>query len=243
MALRSSNDPDWNLEKCCESVEYVFMAFYFFYIVANFVLWNSVFIKPMKLVAVFVHEMGHATACWITGGKVNKIEVYDNEGGVTEFQGGCRCLVIPAGYVGGAFWGGFLVAMSGNRIGSTVSAGVFVLANIVTLFYSPNSTLVKVSVFFIIVTGIFMFLDWYVYDPILQYVTLYYGVTIGFFSVYDIYDDLITRTVEGSDAHACHQLIPCCFPRCVGVQFIIVALAFQALGLYFALLWLVQENE
>ena len=64
------------------------------------------------------------------------------------------------------------------------------------------------------------------------------GVFIGMFSVYDIWDDLITRTVEGSDAHACHKLIPCCLPRCVGVQFAVVAIAFQALGLYLALVWM-----
>ena len=57
--------------------------------------------------------------------------------------------------------------------------------------------------------------------------------------VRDIYDDLIVRTAEGSDAVACSKLIPCCFPRCVGVQFWLVAFAFQVLGIYMALVWLV----
>lgn len=47
------------------------------------------------------------------------IEVETNEGGVTKYVGGCRIIVIPAGYVGGAFWGGFFVALSGSRIGAT----------------------------------------------------------------------------------------------------------------------------
>ena len=46
------------------------------------------------------------------------------------------------------------------------------------------------------------------------------------------------RTVEGSDSHACFKLIPCCLPRLVGLQFGIVALIFQALGLYLALVWM-----
>jgi hypothetical protein len=62
------------------------------------------------------------------------------------------------------------------------------------------------------------------------------------YSVYDIYDDLITRTVDGSDAHACHKLIPCCLPRCVGVQFALIAIAFQGLGIYLALVWMVADN-
>lgn len=59
----------------------------------------------------------------------------------------------------------------------------------------------------------------------------------------DIYDDLITRTVDGSDAKACHELIPCCLPRCVGVQFAVVALFFQGLGLWFALVIMSGDNN
>jgi hypothetical protein len=39
------------------------------------------------------------------------------------------------------------------------------------------------------------------------------------------------------------QLIPCCLPRCVGIQFALVALAFQGLGLYCALVWATSNNE
>lgn len=220
----------------------------------------------MKLIAVFIHEMGHATACWWTGGKVEKIEVYTNEGGVTKYRGGVRALIIPAGYVGGAFWGGVFVTLSGDRVAATIAASIFVLAMLVSLRFSPNGMLVGLTLGFSLVTLLFIFLEWFVFSPLLQYVTLYYGVFIGSFSVCtflkngahtlhdfrlsslshlnsshfadDIYDDLITRTVEGSDAHACHQLIPCCFPRCVGVQFAILALFFQGLGVYLALVWM-----
>lgn len=192
----------------------------------------------MKLIAVFIHEMGHATACWWTGGKVEKIEVYNNEGGVTKYRGGIRAIIIPAGYVGGAFWGGVFVTLSGDRIAATVAASIFVIAMLISLRFSPNGMLVGLTLGFSLFTLLFIFLDWFVFDPLLQYVTLYYGVFIGSFSVYDIYDDLITRTVEGSDAHACHKLIPCCFPRCVGVQFAILALFFQGLGVYLALVWM-----
>lgn len=97
--------------------------------------------------------------------------------------------------------------------------------------------MVFLNLFFAALTIGCIVIDWLVFDPFIQYVVLYYGVFIGSFSVYDIYDDLITRTVEGSDAHACHQLIPCCLPRCVGVQWALVAIVFQGLGLYLALVW------
>ena len=171
-------------------------------------------------------------------GSVKGIEVYKNEGGVTKYVGGWRWFIIPAGYVGGSFWGGFFTVMSGNRWASLASACVFCTAMAVSMFFSPNKTMVFLNLGFIILTVGFILIDQFLLHPFLQFLTLFYGVFIGSFSIFDIYDDLITRTVEGSDAHACHKLIPCCLPRCVGVQFMVVALAFQAGALYLALVWM-----
>ena len=74
-----------------------------------------------------------ASAAWLTGGQVDKIEVYENEGGVAHFRGGIRPCIIPAGYVGVSFWAGIFVAMSGSRVGATVSACIFLLALLVCL--------------------------------------------------------------------------------------------------------------
>ena len=197
------------------------------------------------------------------------IEVYTNEGGVTKYSGGWRWFVIPAGYLGGAFWGAVFVVMSGDRWASLAIAIIFCVGMAVSLFFAPNATMVGLNIGFIVLTVAFILVDQLAITPFLQFLTLFCkfvgsivsaqchvfpvyathaylrlllfysdGVFIGIFSVYDIWDDLITRTVEGSDAHACHKLIPCCLPRCVGVQFAVVALAFQALGLYLALVWM-----
>ena len=112
-----------------------------------------------------------------------------------------------------------------------------------TLLYKPNALTVGISLGFSAINIAAMLIEYLVFDPFLEYVTLFYGVYIGFFSVRDIYDDLITRTAEGSDAVACSQLIPCCHPRCVGAQFWIVAFSFQVLGLYLALVWRVSNND
>ena len=75
-----------------------------------------------------------------------------------------------------------------------------------------------------------------VFDPFLQFVTLFSGVFVGWYGIMDIWDDTISRTVEGSDAYACFQMWPCCLPRVVGVQFAILAICCQCLGLYIAML-------
>ena len=70
---------DWQL-KDWELEETIFVCFYGGYFILNWLLWNTVVVKPMALISVFCHEMCHASACWMTCGKVKSIEVYGNEG-------------------------------------------------------------------------------------------------------------------------------------------------------------------
>jgi len=126
---------EWTLSSCCSTADIVFICCYVGYALLTLVAGKTAVLKPMRLLGVFVHEFGHASATWMTGGKVEKIEVYNNEGGVTGYRGGCRCLVIPAGYVGGAFWGAAFVALSGNRIGATIVASLISFALLLSLWY------------------------------------------------------------------------------------------------------------
>lgn len=234
---------EWQLSGCCGNEEIIFLSCYAGYVILFFLFQSTIVLKPMRLLAVFLHEFGHASACWVTGGSVKKIEVYQNEGGVTGYTGGCRCLVIPAGYVGCALVGGLIVAFSGSRIGSTIVAASLSASLLVSLCYKPNGTVMALSLGFASLLLACIFIEWFVFDPLLEFVTLFFGVFIGYYAVFDIYDDLVKRTAEGSDAVACHEAYPCCFPRCVGAQFWIVAFVFQGLGLYLALVWMVSNEE
>lgn len=42
--------------------------------------------------------------------------------------------------------------------------------------------------FFTIVLGLAIYIEWYVFEPMLGFLTLFFGVFIGFYSVKDIYD-------------------------------------------------------
>ena len=42
---------------------------------------------------------------------------------------------------------------------------------------------------------------------------------------------------------ACSNLISCCQPRCVGVQFLLVGLIFQVIGIYLAMVWLMRISN
>lgn len=169
-------------------------------------------------------EMGHASATWLTCGRVKKIEVYNNEGGITGYAGGVRTIIIPAGYVGGAWWGGAFIALSGHRIGATVAASVIAAALLIALVYvlftiscrtltrashlssplvcllhiylrahlirhNPNRTVVYISLGFTTITLVAIVIDWFWFDPFLQYITLFYGTFLGYYAVRDIWDD------------------------------------------------------
>ena len=128
-----ANNINWDLSGCCNRDTIVFLCCYAAYSLFTMFFMNSAIVKPMKLIAIFMHEMGHASAALLTGGKVDKIEVWQNEGGVTNFRNGWKPAIIPAGYVGVSFWGGVLVALSGSKVGATVASGIFIFALLICL--------------------------------------------------------------------------------------------------------------
>jgi hypothetical protein len=69
--------------------------------------WHSPVLLPLKLLAVVLHEAGHAAATYLVGGHVTRIAI-------DRYQGGVAHCVYPAGW-----WRTVLVA-SGGYVGSTV---------------------------------------------------------------------------------------------------------------------------
>jgi hypothetical protein len=239
--MGDNDGSDWS---CCNDSQSLFILLYIAFAAVAFVLGHSLLLKPMRLITVFLHEMSHAVACWLTCGNVLQLEVYDNEGGVTRYIGGCRCLIIPAGYVGASFFAMIFVILSGGRRTATVAAAIFTFSLLLALCYSPNKVMVRLCLGYAVLTLSFIFIEWFYYTPILQFVTLWYGVFVGMFAISDIWEGTIVRTLEGSDAYACsHEVWPCCAPRVVGVQWVLVAIFFQIFGIWMALVQMSEECE
>merc|ERR1712194_423570 len=141
----------------------------------------------------------------MTCGDVHRINVFENEGGVTEFRGGCRCFIIPAGYVGCSIMSMIFVILSGGRITSFIGCIFFTISLLVTLCYSPNSITVYLCLGYTFFNILMIVVDYFCYHLVLQLLFLYYGVTIGIYSIADIYDDTVLRENKGSDSVACSQ--------------------------------------
>lgn len=162
---------------------------------------------------------------------------------MTEYVGGCRLAIIPAGYVGAAVWGSLFVMLSGGQKTATGAAASLILILLMALLYDPNRTMVKINLFYAVLTSIFIYLEWMVFSPILNYVVLFYGEFVGVHAIFDVYSDTVKRTVSRSDAYACYEQCRCCMPRCVGLQWAILNIVLQILGVWIALVQMSDNCE
>mmetsp|Transcript_27224 Transcript_27224/g.56720 ORF Transcript_27224/g.56720 Transcript_27224/m.56720 type:complete len:261 (+) Transcript_27224:220-1002(+) len=220
-----------------------FLCLYLLYITIILLYQHTLLLYPFRLLTTFLHELSHAIACWITCGDVRSIRVFENEGGVTSYVGGCRVLIIPAGYVGAALWGSVFVMFSGGRKTATGAAGLLVAMLLLSLCYAPNRTMVYLNLCYAVVTSVCIYLEWKVFTPLLNFVVLFYGAFVGVHAIYDTYSDTIRRSILQSDAYACYEICPCCLPRCVGVQWAILNVVLQVLAVWIAMVQLSEECE
>lgn len=74
-----------------------------------FVLWNipqlDFLLYPFRLFVTFVHEAGHSLAATFTGGSVETFTVLSDGTGWARTRGGNLLFILPAGYLGAAFFG------------------------------------------------------------------------------------------------------------------------------------------
>ncbi|XP_030515978.1 uncharacterized protein LOC115729521 [Rhodamnia argentea] len=201
--------PNWELKNCCQHDQVVFLVCVGVYTVVILLLWRTFLLTPFKLITVFLHEASHAIACKLTCGHVVGMQVHANEGGVTQTRGGIYGIILPAGYLGSSFWGMALIVASTNLVTARIAAGCFALALFVVLFVAKNWTLRGLCIGFIIFLGIIWLLQETTKVHGLRYVILFIGVMNSLFSVYDIYDDLISRRINSSDAEKFAEVCPC----------------------------------
>ncbi|XP_042029587.1 uncharacterized protein LOC121776478 isoform X2 [Salvia splendens] len=201
----------------------------------HFMFWRTFLLTPFKLITVFLHEASHAIACKLTCGEVEGIQVHANEGGMTQTRGGVYWLILPAGYLGSSFWGMALILASTNLLTSRIAAGCLILSLFIVLFIAQNWTLRVLCIGFIVSLAVVWVLQETTKVRILHYIILFIGVMNSLFSIYDIYDDLISRRVHSSDAEKFAELCPCCTGVGWGVIWGMISLLFLSASIYLGL--------
>jgi len=242
----NSSDVEWGDITCCNDQQWFFIFTVSFYVAAGYILWHSILLKPFKLFTVFLHELCHALAAWCCCGKVTGIEVQLNEGGLTHWSIAqdrmwcARHWVLPAGYLGSTVWGCAILIGSADAAGCQTMACLVVAACIVTFFYAAcgqntdgeRLTLMILCVIFGAWLGALAAASWsdtWEHANLgLEASLLLIAALNVLYASYDIYDDTIRRSDERSDAFQCATMYPCFFPKCVGLVWFLLSLAFVA---------------
>jgi len=200
-------------------------------LVAAIALWDWPILYPIRVFVVLLHELGHGLAAVLTGGEIVKIAIGPDLGGVCWSRGGLRLLVLPAGYLGSMAFGGLiLVAAARSRNDRWLAAGLGLATALLSLVFVRSLFGIAFGLGFgAALLAVARWLPAAVNDVVLKFL----GLTSVLYAVVDIKEDLISRTVPGSDAYAMSQMLflP---PVFWGVLWILIALAAAAFFLWVA---------
>jgi hypothetical protein len=167
--------------------------------------WNTMFIYPIKLFVVILHELSHGLAAELTGGEMIAIEISEQVGGVCYYRGGIELVVASAGYLGSMLWGGVILVISArtrwdNLLGMFIGLSLLVLS----VLYIRNTF----GLLFTAGFGLAMILIcWFLKNQLVDLLMKFLGITSCLYVLADIKSDLIDRTGIGSDADAIAQML------------------------------------
>ncbi|XP_023879259.2 uncharacterized protein LOC111991698 [Quercus suber] len=128
-----------------------------------------------------------------------------------------------------------LILGSTNLLTARIAAGCFLAALLAVLFVAKNWTLRGLCIGFILFLGIIWALQETTKVRILRYIILFIGVMNSLFSVYDIYDALISRRVHSSDAEKFAEVCPCCNGVGWGIIWGLISFLFLCGAMYLGL--------
>ena len=223
--------PWWN-PPCCNSAQTSTLVVTSVYIVLIALLWHYSVLLPLKLIVIVLHEASHAIATWLTCGSVSSIEVHSNEGGVTMSRGGNRFIILSAGYLGSAVWGAGMIVSTSDIIAVQVVAGLLAIVLLLSLFFANNMSLVALSIFFLLLLAGFWACTLLTVFNGLRFFVLLVGTMSSLYAVWDIWDDLLSRRVEESDASQLAKHTGTS-SRCWGALWGLISVALFASSLYF----------
>jgi hypothetical protein len=176
-----------------------FVAGFTAYFLALWVLWPTMFVYPLKIFVVFLHELSHAVAGVATGGRVESITLDPNQGGATYVRGGNGFIMLSAGYLGSLLWGLLLLEAARARP-KTARLSLCALACLMLVV-----TALFVRSWFGVVFGllfglVLLFAGRRLPGDGIVVVLTVLGLTSALYALFDIRDDIIARPTAPSDA-------------------------------------------
>ena len=161
-------------------------------------LWNTIWVYPLKLFVVLLHEASHGLAAVVTGGRIAEIRVFMEEGGQTITTGGNAFLITSAGYLGSMLFGATILLIA-TRTRLAQWFAVLLAAGAVTIAfrYMPNE-----GQLFGLACAVVLAASALAPRPVAEFVLRVIGVTSCLYAILDIKSDVLDRRDAPSDAAA-----------------------------------------
>ena len=169
------------------------------YFSAIWYLWDTPAVYPLKVFVVLLHEISHAMIAVATGGRIERILLDPDQGGLCYCGGGNTFLTASAGYLGSLAWGGLMVSAGQmKRINPRwVTGAVGLLVVGLTLAYVRN----VFGFWFGLAFGSALAIGAFrLSAAVNQMILLTLGLTSCLYAILDIKDDVLDRPESQSDA-------------------------------------------
>jgi hypothetical protein len=197
-------------------------------IIVSFFLWDTYLIYPIKLFVVMLHELSHAMAAILTGGKIISMNIGFNLGGKCEAEGGNVFIISSAGYLGSLLFGLiFFISPNNSKHGKWIVITVCTLIIITSFMTATNILFILLA---LISSVILITCAFYSRIPIVAIIMRALGLLSCIYVLFDIKEDILQRTDSVSDASVLANILN--IPTyLVGIIWIVVSL----LGIIFAI--------
>jgi len=140
---------------------------------------------------------------------VNSIDINMDESGLTRFQGGWYCAILPAGYIGSTCTGCILLYTAFSPRASRYTAAAVGLILGVTCLMAGSVMTAVMSVGLAVMLGGAV---WWREGQYTQYFVMFMGTIASTVSLLNILSSTVFHTIDGSDATAfakhCSVLVP-----------------------------------
>jgi hypothetical protein len=161
-------------------------------------LWNTIWVYPLKLFVVLLHEASHGLAALVTGGRIDEILVFPEEGGRTTTTGGNGFLITSAGYLGSMLLGAAILIVA-TRTKLSQWLALLLGLSVVTLAFR---CMPQEGRHFAVAFGIVLAGTAPMPRPVSELVLRVIGVTSCLYAILDIKSDILDREHDSSDAAA-----------------------------------------
>lgn len=179
------------------------MARYYLIVVSFIAIalgWDSLLIKPARLLVVLVHEMWHGLSAMAGGVRLDTIRIHPDESGETLVTGHLQflpfLLSVSAGYIGTAWTGAMLLRSGLQRSWERTTLGTFTLLLFYMsyLFTDPGSTAYLTGLLTSLLALVLLFLGREASGKGLVVL----GSLFVFYSLFDLYDFQRPQTTDAA---------------------------------------------